>query len=369
MTSRRLLATLSGAVAVAFLGMLQLRAWEMPWPPALVIATALGAAVLVRPWTAAVGLAAVALTVCTFAGHGQGRLGWPWPATGCAALLALLYLQAAHTPRRRVLATGAVIPVVMLVPAAWTVPLPWGLIVLATAATSLALWLGDNARTRREGQLRLRRESARAAVLEERARIARDLHDVVAHHLSLIALESQSAPLRNPALPADAAGSFAQVHRLAKTGLTEMRTLLRLLRAEDPDLPSLIAQVRASGATVTVSRDADLTGLPAGVRLAAYRIMQESLTNATRHAPGAPITVAITIAADILALTVTNARKYPTTPPPDISDISVMPGSAAGLGMIGMRERAAAVGGTLTAGPTEAGFRVEARLPTNGDAA
>ncbi|GAA3270732.1 hypothetical protein Dvina_11355 [Dactylosporangium vinaceum] len=356
MNGRRLLRCVPLAAIISLLAALQTRAWAMPWPLTLAVALALGAAALIRHRPAAVAVAAAALTACTYAGYGQGRLGWPWPAVGCAELLILLYRQSARTRRRDALAAGVLIPLAMLVPAAWTVPLPWGLILLTTTATLVALWLGDSARTRREAQTRLRQESARLAVLQERARIARDLHDVVAHHLSLIALESQAAPLRTPALPPAATESFAQVHRLARAGLVEMRSLLRLLRSRNPDLPALIAQFQAAGAVITCTADAALDHLPEVVQLTAYRIVQESLSNATRHAPGAPIQLAITQLSGRVRLTVSNAV-------PAMSDMSE---KTEGLGLVGMRERVAALGGTLVAGSSPEGFIVEAELPTDG---
>jgi signal transduction histidine kinase len=143
-------------------------------------------------------------------------------------------------------------------------------------------------------------ERARRAVLEERTRIARELHDVVAHHMSLIAVRAETAPYRLTGLPESARDEFGSLSEVAREALAEMRRLLGVLRHDGPadlapqpelaDLPSLVDTARRAGLSVQLSAPAALDHVPAGVGLCAYRIVQESLSNASQHAPGAAVT-------------------------------------------------------------------------------
>ena len=210
----------------------------------------------------------------------------------------------------------------------------------------------------------------------ERARIARELHDVVAHHISMIAVQAETGRLTTPGLPAAGAQRFAAIGDTARAGLTEMRRLLGVLREDaeqdtasepalqpagpgrrpQPGLPQLGGLVddarEASGGVVRLIMSGPADRLDPGVELAAYRIVQEALTNARRHAPGAAVDVELRYAADALRLRIRDNG----------------PGQAAryhaGHGLLGMRERAAAVGGSLQAGDARGGgFCVEADLP------
>ncbi len=220
----------------------------------------------------------------------------------------------------------------------------------------------------------------------ERARIARELHDVVAHHISMIAVQAETGRLTTPGLPDAGAQRFAAIGDTARAGLTEMRRLLGVLREdaeqavavqeeeEEPapaepapagteaarrpqpglsQLGELVDGARAaSGSVVRLIMSGPVTRLDPGVELAAYRIVQEALTNARRHAPGAAVDVELRYAEDWLRLRIRDNG----------------PGQAArsrtGHGLLGMRERAAAVGGALQAGDTRGGgFCVEAELP------
>ena len=215
----------------------------------------------------------------------------------------------------------------------------------------------------------------------ERARIARELHDVVAHHISMIAVQAETARLTTPGLPATGAQRFAAIGDTARAGLTEMRRLLGVLREDaeqdektDPDpepagparpgadrrpqpglpqLGDLVDHAReASGSEVRLIMSGPATRLDPGVELAAYRIVQEALTNARRHAPGAAVDVELRYAGDALRL-----RIRDNGPGQDARN-------HAGHGLLGMRERAAAVGGSLRAGDARGGgFCVEAELP------
>jgi signal transduction histidine kinase len=216
----------------------------------------------------------------------------------------------------------------------------------------------------------------------ERARIARELHDVVAHHISVIAVQAETARLTTPGLPAAGAERFAAIGDTARAGLTEMRRLLGVLREDahraEPDilapastapastapaadrhpqpglaqLGDLIDEAReASGSVVRLIVSGPVTRLDPGVELAAYRIVQEALTNARRHAPGAAVDVELRYDGDLLRL-----RIRDNGPGPAIRH--------SGHGLLGMRERAAAAGGSLRTGDAPGGgFRIEAQLP------
>ena len=213
----------------------------------------------------------------------------------------------------------------------------------------------------------------------ERARIARELHDVVAHHISMIAVQAETGRLTTPGLPAAGAQRFAAIGDTARAGLTEMRRLLGVLREDAeqdtasepaaaarpgpgadrrpqpglPQLGDLVDDAReASGGAVRLIMSGPADRLDPGVELAAYRIVQEALTNARRHAPGAAVDVELRYADDALRLRIRDNG----------------PGQAAryraGHGLLGMRERAAAVGGSLQTGDARGGgFCVEAELP------
>jgi signal transduction histidine kinase len=201
-------------------------------------------------------------------------------------------------------------------------------------------------------------------VLAERARIARELHDVIAHHMSMIAVRAETAPYRLGTVPPAARDEFHEISQESRTALTEMRRLLGVLRSGGPapsttpqpglaDLAELVEAARGAGATVTVEMHGAMTDLPAAVDVCAYRIVQEALTNASRHAVGAPVHVTLRRAGAGLSLSVRNGPGTPSAPR-----------AADGHGVRGMRERAAMLGGALHAGPTaDGGFEVSATLP------
>jgi len=216
----------------------------------------------------------------------------------------------------------------------------------------------------------------------ERARIARELHDVVAHHISMIAVQAETARLTTPGLTDVGAHRFAAIGDTARAGLTEMRRLLGVLREDaqvaanvqtstDADalqlpgperrpqpgllqLAELVDEARqASGGAVRLIVSGQVTRLDPGVELAAYRIVQEALTNARRHAPGAAVDVELRYAGDVLWLQIRD--NGPGSAPAAVST---------GHGLLGMRERAAAAGGSLRARDVpDGGFCVGAELP------
>ena len=213
-------------------------------------------------------------------------------------------------------------------------------------------------------------EEARRRVAEERLLIARDLHDVIAHGVAAINLQAGVALHVIERQPDVAAPALATIKELSKQTLDELRATVGVLRSDVSDdaapraptpgireLGGLVDQVRHAGLSVDLDVDAALDGVPAAVDVAAYRIVQESLTNVMRHAgPHAHTFVAITQDANGgITVEVTD----------DGLGAAAGPASAPGHGLAGMRERAATVGGVLTAGPrVGGGFRVEAHLPT-----
>jgi len=209
-------------------------------------------------------------------------------------------------------------------------------------------------------------EQSRRVLVEERTRIARELHDVVAHGMSLIQVQASTARYRVPELSDAAVAEFEDIARTAREGLAEMRRLLGVLRTEDQpavlapqqglgDIPELVRSARRAGATVAFD-DADAAPpghVPGTVGITAFRIVQEALSNAMRHAPDAPIELTVQTGAEAVDILVRNALGPDAAPP-----------SPRGHGLRGMRERAALAGGRVDAGPDPTGgWTVRAVLP------
>ncbi|MFF1958722.1 sensor histidine kinase [Streptomyces sp. NPDC058220] len=212
-------------------------------------------------------------------------------------------------------------------------------------------------------------ERARRTLLEERNRIARELHDVVAHHMSVISIQAQVAPhlVENPS--EELKENLAGIRENAVEALTELRRVLGVLRSEDAmaegarhapqptlgRLDELVGNVRGAGLRVTTEIAGEPHALPPGLDLSAFRIVQEALSNAMRHAPGAEVRVEIGYHASGVTVRVTN-----TAP-----DRPAVPSPGAGHGLLGMRERTAMLGGELATGATrDGGYEVTAMLPT-----
>jgi signal transduction histidine kinase len=222
--------------------------------------------------------------------------------------------------------------------------------------------------TRRTVELELEREErARAAVAEERRRIARELHDVVAHAISVTVVQARGGRRVLDVDVEQARTAFDSIERTGEQALGEMRRLLGMLREEDPDvgrapqpslarLDALADDLRSSGLPVEVEVDGNAVELAPGVDLAAYRIVQEALTNTLKHAGPAVARVHVHYDMNALELTVEDDGAGKAN------------GSGTGNGLVGIRERVAVVGGTLEAGALpEGGFRVHARLPYGDD--
>jgi signal transduction histidine kinase len=330
-------------------------------------------------------------------------------AAGAVALLVVAY-RLARGPGQaaRVLAVALALPFLVIAVALAVAPgpAPVGgtvsglagaggdtrvLAVLLASAIPVAALAGMTRRAREESRTHSAvRELTEGVLAEhlargERARIARELHDVVAHHISMIAVQAETGRLTTPGLTEAGAQRFAAIGDTARAGLTEMRRLLGVLREDAqaagdqdladaeaaprpmadrhpqpglPQLGDLVDQARdASGSAARLIVSGPVTRLDPGVELAAYRIVQEALTNARRHAPGAAVDVELRYADDMLRLRV---RDNGPGPPAEVAG----PGLTAGNGLLGMRERAAAAGGSLRTGEASGGgFCVEAELP------
>jgi len=242
----------------------------------------------------------------------------------------------------------------------WVKPDPgWGAWMAGTTFSVLAALL-----IRHEFDLVTQLRAAQAGLAEraraeERNRIARELHDVIAHTLTVSLLHVTSARLAVEHDPADAARSLAEAERLGRETLAEVRMAVGMLRQPDDSLntaplpgvdglPALVERFRSAGAKVTLSVDGDTGRLHATTGLAVYRIVQEALTNAAKHAHGAPTAVRLTVDADTVRLAVDSAGE---------------PGTGTGLGLLSMRERAESLGGSCRAGPGGQGWLVQAALP------
>ncbi|WP_039906696.1 sensor histidine kinase [Micromonospora lupini] len=290
------------------------------------------------------------------------------------------YTVATLTDRRTAALAGGVSALVVGLAATATLGVAW----LDPAVVVLLLWFGvavaagDAVRSRRayvavlEERARraeqTREEEARRRVAEERLRIARELHDVVAHHIALISVQAGVAGHLLRDQPDAAEEALGHVRAASRTVLDELATLLGVLRQTDepggetepvPSLNRLDALVEgfAAGQPVRWTLAGQPRPLPSAVDVAAYRIIQESLTNAHKHAPGARVAVRLRYDPEGVTIEVRDDGTDPAS-----ADPGATPGS--GLGLIGMRERAETVGGTFTAGPRpDGGFAVRAVLP------
>jgi len=259
----------------------------------------------------------------------------------------------------------------------------------ATAFGAGVAWVvGDRTRTRRaylaqleERAARLERDRAdhaHRAAEAERNRIARELHDVVAHNVSVIAVQAGAARMASSADPELATQTLGLIERTARSTLAELRALLGILRRVDGEravarlapqptlaqLDALIDRAREAGLRLQARVRGDLGGLPATVDLSAYRIVQEALTNVLKHAPGAHVHLLIRRTDRAIDVVVVDDGPGVPLAPGRSRDRSPSQSGAGGQGLIGMRERAVLIGGRLRAGPAlGGGFRVHAQLP------
>ncbi|MGW0946117.1 sensor histidine kinase [Streptomyces sp. NPDC002623] len=323
-------------------------------------------------------------------GHPWPGPDWPWTVPQILAHTLVLLLMALRVRTRVSLAALTATAVTT-----WVIQgLVGGATYTSTGVTAVAIFgavvlLGTAFRGLGEARTQLveqetitAEERARRTVLEERNRIARELHDVVAHHMSVISIQAQVAPhlVENPS--EELKENLAGIRQNALDALAELRRVLGVLRSENPDDPyglgaagagtapdapqptldrldALMENTRAAGLDVVAVVEGEAPVYPPGVQLSAYRIVQEALSNALRHAPGSRVRVEVTHDPRGLHLEVINSR--PSVP--------VRPSPGAGHGLLGMRERAVMLGGHVNAYPTlHGGFAVTAFLPRDGTA-
>lgn len=408
MTERQWLAV---DVVAAVLGMLViafgLRVWHgprlvMPTPGVAVASVAATLPVAVRRLWPLPVLALVTAAVAALTAVGRA------PLTSDLMLGMASYLAALRLPRLTavvaLVAAEAAIFAGLLTAAATAHTQS---VMLHSMLACAAMWfVGAGVRERRRYQAGLAEQEAqrqraeaernRHALAEERLRIARELHDVLAHSLSVVTVQAGVGRRVGAARPAEALRALQCVEEASRGALGELRSLLCLLRSDESDetgpatadagaveagppvpvpvfapapglsdLDSLAAMVRAAGIPVHVDLTGDVTGVPPAAALTAYRIVQEALTNVVRHAPGAEATVRVGIGPAGVRIRVTDTGRDPWAGAPGLADVGgTGPGGAGGHGIAGMRERAAIFGGTLEAGPLPVGgFQVAALLP------
>jgi signal transduction histidine kinase len=306
---------------------------------------------------------------------GNSSYDWPWPAGGFVAHLVVVTVAAIRA-RPRTAGWMWILTAVYGIGSETTIggghyssntgPM---LVVLALSLLVVTVWHIRRSAEREvtAQQTVTAHERSRRTLLEERTTIARELHDVVAHHMSVVAIQAEAAPYRVENPPPELEKAFATIRENAVAALTELRRVLGVVRAEDyeaPDAPQptladldgLIANVREAGLSVDKAVTGAVRELPQGVELSAYRIVQEALSNTLRHAPGASARVEIGYVLGGLGLRIVNG------PRPELSLLKPSPG--AGHGITGMRERVSMLNGEMTAGATdEGGYEVAVFLP------
>lgn len=380
-TPRALDLLLVGAVGV--LGVLQ--AFTSPMaagdrPGQAVLALCLAAPLF---WRRAHPLAVAALLFAIF-GVAVGVLGLSDPpAYGFLAFIAVCYAPAAYSDGRAAVAGLVLCLAGVFVSNVLQGDSDVGTYVF-TGFVALAAWLaGRTVRSRsrlaaelHEGAVLAeeeREEAARRAVADERRRIAREMHDVVAHSVSVMVVQAGGARRILAREPQRAIAAAAQIESTGREALVEMRRLLGVLRAEDADaelgpqptlaaLGDLVGRARSAGLPVTLVVEGERRPLPQGVDLAAYRVVQEALTNAIKHAGAAPTSVHVRWGEDALALDVTDRGPGPAV------TARANGNGGGGHGLVGMEERVRLYGGRLDTGRAEGGgFAVHATLPFGED--
>ncbi|WP_262703476.1 MULTISPECIES: sensor histidine kinase [Streptomyces] len=302
---------------------------------------------------------------------------WPWPPTLFASYIAVMVIVAFQNRPRvagQMLLFTAVFGFVYDLSADWRQTNAFPMVATSCVIVGAVVARRSLRETKQQvavQQSATHEERSRRTLLEERATIARELHDVVAHHMSVIAIQAEAAPYRVANPPEELATSFATIRENAVAALTELRRVLGVVRADDPDayadadpeapqptlatLDTLFAGVRAAGLTVEHVTTGAVRPLPSGVELSAYRIVQEALSNALRHAPGSTARVEVAYVLGGLGLRIVNGPPTQT----------VRPSPGMGHGLLGMRERVAMLNGEMTAGAVEedGGYEVAVFIP------
>jgi signal transduction histidine kinase len=350
-------AALAGALLVACVGGTNHLAPDRPW--AMVLAVIAPVSLVLRRFFPLITLAIVVVTTSTYLVY-----GYPYGPILLTVVVAA-YTVGRYLPARRAAVASAVGVLFLLAHAVGGARqnVNWLGILGGAAWFMVAFGAGVALRAHRDSVVRNRAEFARQHADEERLRVARDVHDIVGHGLSAIQMQAEIALHvmgRRPGQAADlAATSLAAISRTSQEALDELRVTLAVVRGEndrDPlpglaRLPALAARTSQSGAPVKVETSGEPRPLPGPVDLAAYRVVQESLTNVLRHAGPASVTVRVGYSDDEVSVDVQDTGRGGMTP--------------GGRGIVGMRQRVTALGGTFAAGPVDqGGFRVTARLPT-----
>jgi signal transduction histidine kinase len=293
-----------------------------------------------------------------------------------SACLIAAYSAVVYSPHRAAAIAGVVVGAVVLgirhennVPGITTGYLPFVIVLgLGLIANTVHRWKGRFVALQAEREL-----STARAVADERARIARELHDVVTHNVTVMLVQAGAARITVDARPDEARQALFAVESAGRAALTELRHLMGLLTTSaDPadeslapqpgldQLPDLARQVTAAGVPVELVVTGAPSPLPPGTDLAVYRVVQEALTNVVKHAPGAQVRVTLDVGADAVDVDVTDTGSTPDR----VRDETATQGG--GRGLIGLNERVALYGGTLQAGPRlSGGYRVHATLPTS----
>lgn len=325
-----------------------------------------------RPLVAWVLELSATLTVALLTVPSSSAEPWPWAVSSVASVTALAGLVASRGHRRLSSVMLGVLTVVSFVLTMTPKANDWASSAVTVMACGLAIIAGDFIHGRRDLAAELAEERQVSAaerelrsVVEERARIARELHDVVAHHMSMITVQAETARYRHEDLPPSAITEFTEIAKVARASLSELRGLLSALRdeSEDPnrtpqptlaDLPALVDRITTSGPPITLTAPDDMSDLPQVLQLAAYRIIQEALSNVVRHADNARTRVAVTRSDHTLHVEVTNdpPRTHRPTPP-----------AGGGHGLVGLRERTTLLGGQFDVDQPAGGWRVRAALP------
>jgi signal transduction histidine kinase len=321
------------------------------------------------------------LAVSTTAVAVYSLLGYVNGASLIAPVLAV-YAVATQVSVRRAVVLAAVTLVVLMTATGVNNPFGRysdGAFVLIPGMVAAVAFAGIAVANRRAYAASVREraeQDARRQVDEERLRIARELHDVVAHTMATINVQAGVAAHVLPTKPEAAADALQAIKIASKEGLRELRAILNVLRqADDADpvqpapglaqLDALVEGARRAGLPITLTVTGAPFPLPAAVDLAAYRIVQESLTNVIRHAGPAAAAVSLSFHPDEIDIDVTDTGHGPQASPGSLAADTA--GGTAGHGQAGMRERAASVGGTVRTGPRPGGgYQVTARLPVHG---
>jgi signal transduction histidine kinase len=304
-------------------------------------------------WRRTHPVAVLAVTTAAFVAY--ALLLVPVPPYGALVALATVAV------RREARAAAAATALLLAACAVAYLPPPGPADDVAPSAV-VAVVVGVTAQLVRERRARIEAQARRVAA-EERLRIARDLHDVLGHSLGGIAVQSSTGRLALDAGAPDAArDALVAIESASRESMREVREVLGVLRESGTPgleaLDDLVGSSRAAGLTVEVARHGDLDGLPPDTSRTAYRVLQEALTNAAKHAGPGRVQVAVRRTAELLAVEVVDEGRTAPAAGPD---------GPPGHGLVGMRERVMAAGGTMAAGPdSAAGWRVRVELPTTG---